>query len=545
MSAVVQQASSHNGNRRTNYDKKIGGSGQKTGAKEAKDGARSVRRDDKEGASASQKMKFCMYHLQGVCKYANSSCPFAHSTEEMQGARGKGSKKKGAAQAPSPANHAGGYPMAPPMEGAAAAHAAAAAAAQNPSAWMAAQAEYEATFAASQRYTSAFPGQHPGSAGWDAFTGLTPDADPRFPAAWYKDMVLQGHEQAQAYSQAQAAQARASAFAAAMAANAGAVNPGKGPGPAAADDYERARAAEQRALAAALGVNVGGGRGKKNRPATPATPASSAAQLPASPSVSTPPMYCKSSTPPQGSPTWPSEEPMFVKPSRGRTSNSHSSEEGAFNTGDTFSRHASCFEECEPGNAGAACILPQPYDTAYAGAFVPASNGEATTAALSQLPGLPDKLGQLSSFPGVDAQTGRALNDQDLKELNMTIVRLSEVLGRLTGATNSGEHGAIDQEALLAAALQGAGPLNLGFGTDGGSPGFDPRTEFAANSWSSLPSMSMPPMPGSQAVEYYEPAGKGFQVTAEMLEQQLLGNVYAGCTKGAPAPPGLTRAVGG
>jgi len=520
MSAVVQQASSHNGNRRTNYDKKIGGSGQKTGAKEAKDGARSVRRDDKEGASASQKMKFCMYHLQGVCKYANSSCPFAHSTEEMQGARGKGSKKKGAAQAPSPANHGGGYPMAPPMEGAAAAHAAAAAAAQNPSAWMAAQAEYEATFAASQRYTSAFPGQHPGSAGWDAFTGLTPDADPRFPAAWYKDMVLQGHEQAQAYSQAQAAQARASAFAAAMAANAGAVNPGKGPGPAAADDYERARAAEQRALAAALGVNVGGGRGKKNRPATPATPASSAAQLPASPSVSTPPMYCKSSTPPQGSPTWPSEEPMFVKPFRGVTSNSDRSEEG---------------------NAGAACILPQPYDTAYAGAFVPASNGEATTAALSQLPGLPDKLGQLSSFPGVDAQTGRALNDQDLKELNMTIVRLSEVLGRLTGATNGGEHGAIDQEALLAAALQGAGPLNLGFGTDGGSPGFDPRTP----SYASLPSMPMPLMPGSQAVEYYEPAGKGFQVTAEMLEQQLLEQQLLGCSRGAPAPPGLTRAVGG
>mmetsp|Transcript_144505 Transcript_144505/g.402614 ORF Transcript_144505/g.402614 Transcript_144505/m.402614 type:complete len:365 (-) Transcript_144505:146-1240(-) len=35
----------------------------------------------------NQKVKFCMYHLQGVCKYTADTCAFAHSTEEMQRVR--------------------------------------------------------------------------------------------------------------------------------------------------------------------------------------------------------------------------------------------------------------------------------------------------------------------------------------------------------------------------------------------------------------------------------------------------------------------------
>jgi len=37
---------------------------------------------------ATQKMKFCMYHLQGVCKYSADACSFAHTTEEMHVGRG-------------------------------------------------------------------------------------------------------------------------------------------------------------------------------------------------------------------------------------------------------------------------------------------------------------------------------------------------------------------------------------------------------------------------------------------------------------------------
>mmetsp|Transcript_75600 Transcript_75600/g.136327 ORF Transcript_75600/g.136327 Transcript_75600/m.136327 type:complete len:282 (+) Transcript_75600:143-988(+) len=33
------------------------------------------------------KAKFCMYHLQGACKYTDSSCAFAHSIEEIQSLR--------------------------------------------------------------------------------------------------------------------------------------------------------------------------------------------------------------------------------------------------------------------------------------------------------------------------------------------------------------------------------------------------------------------------------------------------------------------------
>merc|ERR1719464_2506993 len=31
----------------------------------------------------SRRNKFCMYHLQGVCKYAADECPYAHSVEDM------------------------------------------------------------------------------------------------------------------------------------------------------------------------------------------------------------------------------------------------------------------------------------------------------------------------------------------------------------------------------------------------------------------------------------------------------------------------------
>lgn len=37
--------------------------------------------------TSNNKAKFCMYHLQGVCKYKSSACAFAHSMEEMEGAR--------------------------------------------------------------------------------------------------------------------------------------------------------------------------------------------------------------------------------------------------------------------------------------------------------------------------------------------------------------------------------------------------------------------------------------------------------------------------
>mmetsp|Transcript_18624 Transcript_18624/g.36514 ORF Transcript_18624/g.36514 Transcript_18624/m.36514 type:complete len:219 (-) Transcript_18624:128-784(-) len=35
----------------------------------------------------TQKKKFCMYNLQGVCKYSGDQCSFAHSLEEMHQAR--------------------------------------------------------------------------------------------------------------------------------------------------------------------------------------------------------------------------------------------------------------------------------------------------------------------------------------------------------------------------------------------------------------------------------------------------------------------------
>mmetsp|Transcript_22219 Transcript_22219/g.56112 ORF Transcript_22219/g.56112 Transcript_22219/m.56112 type:complete len:293 (+) Transcript_22219:134-1012(+) len=48
----------------------------------------------KSGAAAkgaapggNKKVKFCMYHLQGVCKYTSQECAFAHSMEDMDAAR--------------------------------------------------------------------------------------------------------------------------------------------------------------------------------------------------------------------------------------------------------------------------------------------------------------------------------------------------------------------------------------------------------------------------------------------------------------------------
>lgn len=43
------------------------------------------------------KAKFCMYHLQGVCKYSDNSCAFAHSPEELRprtGGRRQGRKAR-------------------------------------------------------------------------------------------------------------------------------------------------------------------------------------------------------------------------------------------------------------------------------------------------------------------------------------------------------------------------------------------------------------------------------------------------------------------
>mmetsp|Transcript_82531 Transcript_82531/g.207681 ORF Transcript_82531/g.207681 Transcript_82531/m.207681 type:complete len:283 (-) Transcript_82531:365-1213(-) len=37
--------------------------------------------------SGRKKTKFCMYHLQGVCRYSSTTCAFAHSMEEMDEAR--------------------------------------------------------------------------------------------------------------------------------------------------------------------------------------------------------------------------------------------------------------------------------------------------------------------------------------------------------------------------------------------------------------------------------------------------------------------------
>lgn len=40
-------------------------------------------------ANPSHKLKFCMYHLQGVCKHTGNSCPYAHSIEEIHKSHGR------------------------------------------------------------------------------------------------------------------------------------------------------------------------------------------------------------------------------------------------------------------------------------------------------------------------------------------------------------------------------------------------------------------------------------------------------------------------
>lgn len=49
-------------------------------------------------AQGMQKLKFCMFHLQGVCKYSGSSCLFAHSVEEIHQARSKKRPSRGGAK---------------------------------------------------------------------------------------------------------------------------------------------------------------------------------------------------------------------------------------------------------------------------------------------------------------------------------------------------------------------------------------------------------------------------------------------------------------
>mmetsp|Transcript_18662 Transcript_18662/g.33707 ORF Transcript_18662/g.33707 Transcript_18662/m.33707 type:complete len:353 (+) Transcript_18662:59-1117(+) len=39
-------------------------------------------------SAAKQKAKFCMYQLQGVCRYSSEECAYSHSMEEMRHARG-------------------------------------------------------------------------------------------------------------------------------------------------------------------------------------------------------------------------------------------------------------------------------------------------------------------------------------------------------------------------------------------------------------------------------------------------------------------------
>lgn len=60
---------------------------------------------EKAEAKGTRKIRFCMYYLQGVCKYTDETCDFAHSTEEIgpEGRARRSGKKVGQA-APSPAH---------------------------------------------------------------------------------------------------------------------------------------------------------------------------------------------------------------------------------------------------------------------------------------------------------------------------------------------------------------------------------------------------------------------------------------------------------
>ncbi|CAK0905814.1 unnamed protein product [Prorocentrum cordatum] len=65
---------------------------------------------------STKKVRFCMYHLQGVCKYTDETCAFAHSTEEITASRrGKRAGQAGPAQPPPARGHAApGHLGAPP-----------------------------------------------------------------------------------------------------------------------------------------------------------------------------------------------------------------------------------------------------------------------------------------------------------------------------------------------------------------------------------------------------------------------------------------------
>ncbi|CAJ1378831.1 unnamed protein product, partial [Effrenium voratum] len=63
---------------------------------------------DRKKPKSTPKVKFCMYHLQGVCRYTADECQFAHTMEEMQGARGK-AKPSGLKAPAAPQNMARGW----------------------------------------------------------------------------------------------------------------------------------------------------------------------------------------------------------------------------------------------------------------------------------------------------------------------------------------------------------------------------------------------------------------------------------------------------
>jgi len=41
----------------------------------------------------NEKRKFCMFHLQGICRKSTQECPWAHSIEEMESSRSRAKKK--------------------------------------------------------------------------------------------------------------------------------------------------------------------------------------------------------------------------------------------------------------------------------------------------------------------------------------------------------------------------------------------------------------------------------------------------------------------
>eukprot|EP00440_Ansanella_granifera_P009257 gb/GFBE01010033.1/.p1 GENE.gb/GFBE01010033.1/~~gb/GFBE01010033.1/.p1 ORF type:complete len:334 (+),score=48.18 gb/GFBE01010033.1/:1-1002(+) len=62
----------------------------KATSKEALPSAKSAWKEaNSHGNHPLEKRKFCIYHLQGVCKYSANDCPFAHSIEEIQLARNR------------------------------------------------------------------------------------------------------------------------------------------------------------------------------------------------------------------------------------------------------------------------------------------------------------------------------------------------------------------------------------------------------------------------------------------------------------------------